>query len=80
VPVHATAVVLNVTAVAASANTNIAVYPDGTSRPTASSVNVAAGQTVPNLVVAKIGSGGRVRLSNHAGSVDLVADVTGYYV
>jgi len=55
------------------------VSPHGTTRPEASSVNVAAGQTAANLVVAKVGSNGRVRLYNHAGAVDLIADVTGFF-
>ena len=80
VPSGATAVVLNVTAVDASASGYVTVYPDGSARPLASNLNVGPGQTVPNLVVAKLGSNGKVCLYNHAGTVDLVADVNGYFV
>ncbi|MEM9517513.1 MAG: DUF1501 domain-containing protein, partial [Actinomycetota bacterium] len=80
VPTTARAAILNVTAAGATANSFVTVYPQGAERPEASSVNVAAGQTAANLVVAKLGSGGRVRLYNHAGAIDLIADVTGYFL
>jgi hypothetical protein len=80
IPTNAQAVVLNVTAVGTPANTFITVYPNGADRPEASSLNVTAGQTASNLVLAKVGTGGVVRLYNHSGSVDLVADVTGYFL
>jgi hypothetical protein len=80
VPATATAVLLNVTAVRPSAHTFVTVYPDGTSRPETSNLNMVPQQTVPNLVVAKIGSTGNVRLYNDAGDVDLIADVTGFFL
>ncbi len=80
VPATATAVVLNVTAVAATMAGYVTVYPDGVKRPLAANLNVDAGDTVPNLVVAKIGSNGNVRLYNREGTVDLVADVNGYFI
>jgi hypothetical protein len=73
------AVVLNVTAVGASAHTFVTVWPSGETRPLASNLNVAPGWVIPNLVVAKVGSGGRVSLYNNAGTVDLVADVIGWF-
>ncbi|MEV8096038.1 N-acetylmuramoyl-L-alanine amidase [Kitasatospora sp. NPDC085879] len=78
VPASATAVILNVTAVAPSAGSFVTVYPDGQPRPVASNLNFTAGQTVPNLVVVPVVNG-RVNLYNRAGSVDLLADVSGYY-
>ena len=76
----ATAVVLNVTATGATDETYVTVYPEGIGRPDASSLNVARGGTIANLVVAKVGANGKVRLFNHAGGVDLIADVTGYFI
>jgi hypothetical protein len=73
------AVVLNVTAVTPSAPSFITVWPTGNPQPVASSLNFVAGQTIPNLVTATIGSDGTVSMYNHGGSVDLVADVVGYY-
>jgi hypothetical protein len=82
IPTTATAVVLNVTAVDASAATDVRVYPTpaDNSVPRSSNLNTGPGQVVPNLVTATLGSGGSVRLRNAAGSVHLVADVAGYYV
>ncbi len=77
---NARAVVLNVTAAEATSDTYVTVYPNGVGRPTASTLNVTAGGTIANLAIAKVGSGGRVRLYNHLGATHLVADVAGYFV
>ena len=74
------AVVLNVTATDATASTFVTVYPDGVARPDASSLNVAPGVTIANLVIAKVADNGYVRLFNSSGSLNLIADVTGYFV
>jgi hypothetical protein len=74
-----TAVVLNVTAVFPSSQTHITVWPAGTTMPVASSLNASPGWVVPNLVVAKVGANGKVSLYNNSGTVDLLADVVGYY-
>jgi hypothetical protein len=82
VPATATAVALTVTAVGASAPTDIRVSPGGgdpTAVPAVSSVNAAPGAPVPNLVVVKTGPGGTVRLRNTAGQVHLLADLAGWY-
>ena len=83
-PADATPVVLNVTATNASANTDVRVYPtpadpSSTARPDVSNLNLRAGQTTPNLEDVAVGSGGKVRLANAAGQVDLIADIAGYY-
>lgn len=74
------AVVLNVTAVDPTRATFLTVYPYGQARPVASNLNVPAGTTRPNLVVVKTGAGGRVSFYNHAGAVDVLVDVLGWYV
>lgn len=74
-----TAVVLNVTVTNSTAGGYLTVYPDGTSLPSTSSLNFTAGQTIPNLVTVPVGADGKVNLYNHFGSVDVVADVQGYY-
>ena len=71
---------LNVTATAATEETYVTVYPEGVRRPDASSLNVGQGATIANLVIAKVGSNGKVRLYNDAGGVELIADVTGYFI
>lgn len=80
VDLAASAVVLNVTATGATEETYVTVYPEGVARPDASSLNVARGGTIANLVIAKVGANGKVRLFNHAGGIDLIADVTGYFI
>ena len=80
-PSGVAAVVMNVTVTAPTRSGHITAYPDGTSLPTASNLNFVAGQTVPNLVTVKVGSNGKVALRNtSSGTVQLVADVAGYYL
>jgi uncharacterized protein (DUF1501 family) len=71
-------VVLNVTATGATEASYVTVYPTGGEQPLASNLNFQAGDTVPNLVLAKVGTGGQVRLFNSSGSTDLVVDLLGY--
>jgi glucose dehydrogenase len=73
------AVVLNVTATEPTSATYITVYPTGDVRPTASNLNVVAGQTRPNLVVARVGEGGQVSLFNASGATHLVVDIMGWF-
>ena len=79
VPASATAVILNVTVVGATAPTYVTAYPSGTPAPAASNVNARPGETVPNLVTVPLGADGAVVLRNDAGAVHLVADLAGYY-
>ncbi len=79
VPARARAVVLNVTGVKPTQATYVTVWPTGSSRPTASNLNLAAGEIAPNLVVAKVGSGGSVSLYNNKGQTDLIVDVVGWF-
>jgi hypothetical protein len=75
-----TSVVLNVTAAGASGPQSfLTVWPKGTTRPLASNLNFTGGVSVPNLVVARVGDGGSVSIFNDSGTVDVVADVQGWY-
>ena len=73
------AVVLNVTATEATANTFLTVFPSGEVRPLASNLNVVPNQDIPNLVVAKVGADGNVTVYNNLGSAHAIFDVAGYY-
>ncbi len=73
------AVVLNVTVTAPTAGGYVTVYPSGQAKPNASSVNFVKGQTVANLVVATVGTGGKVSFYNAIGSTQVIADVQGYF-
>ncbi|MEV7976417.1 hypothetical protein [Streptomyces sp. NPDC086519] len=78
VPAGATAVLVNLTGVAPTAATHLTAYGDGT-LPTASNDNLTAGQTRPVLAVVPVGTDGSIRIHNALGSVDVVADLEGYY-
>jgi len=80
VPANATGVVANVTVTGGSTPSFVTVWPTGQTRPTASSLNVTPGLDLPNEITVALGAGGKVSLFNNAGSVDIVADVTGYLV
>jgi hypothetical protein len=78
VPADAVAVVLNVTVTNPVAAGFVTVWPCGEARPLASNLNYVAGQSVPNLVVAKLGAGGKVCFYSMV-ATDLVADVSGFF-
>jgi hypothetical protein len=78
VPADAAAVVLNVTAVDPTGAGYVTVWPCGASRPTASNLYHQPGQTIPSLVIAKLGTGGDVCIFTQLGT-DLVADLQGWY-
>lgn len=72
-------VALNVTSVCATEQTYFSAWPAGSTQPSTSSLNVSAGEIIPGLVVAPVGSGGNVTIFNAAGSSHLVVDVVGYF-
>jgi hypothetical protein len=79
VPADAAAVVVNLTTVGGSTTSHLSAWPAGQTRPTVSNVNFGAGQVVPNLAVVKVGAGGQISLYNNSGTVQVVADVVGYF-
>jgi len=73
------AVVLNVTVTGPTEPGFVSVTGNGSATGSAN-VSFEAEQTVPNLVFAPVGDNGEVVLRNRsAGSVQLIADVSGYY-
>jgi hypothetical protein len=78
-PAGATAVALNVTVTNPTAAGYLSVYPAGVPRPTASNLNFVAGETIPNMVQVPLGPNNTVTFYNAVGSVDVIADVLGYY-
>ena len=71
-------VAMNVTVTNPSANAYLTVFPNGEPVPNASNLNFVAGQTVPNLVLARVGQDNSVNLSINAGTADVIADVVGW--
>lgn len=77
VPAGAAAVGLNVTVVGPAADGFVTVYPCGTQRPVASTLNFRAGQVVANNTLAQPGSAGQVCIYTSA-AANLVVDLTGW--
>ncbi len=73
------AVILNVTVQGATAASDLSVWPDGASVPVASDLNFVAGQTVPNLVIVKLSTSGKIDIRNDFGSTSVIVDVVGWY-
>jgi hypothetical protein len=78
VPANATGVVLTITGTNATTNTFVTATPTGTPRSTTSILNVTRGVDIANTVTMAVGTNGQIDLFNNAGTIDLVADVTGY--
>ncbi|MHB1891293.1 MAG: beta strand repeat-containing protein, partial [Acidimicrobiales bacterium] len=78
IPGTATAVAINVTVTNTTANGFLSVNPAATP-PTTSDLNWLAGETVPNLVIAKVSSAGTITIYNYTGSADVIVDVMGWY-
>jgi hypothetical protein len=79
VPVDASAVVLNLTATNSSKTSHVTAWPAGVAMPGVSNVNFTCCETRPNLAIVKVGTGGQISLFNNAGTIDLLADVVGYF-
>ena len=86
VPATATAIVMNVTAVSSTTGGLLTIYPTGTAPPRASNLNFSAGTATPNLVTVTLGQTSAaspnwdVNIFNPVGSLNVVADVEGYFL
>lgn len=80
VPPAAKAILLNLTAAGPTGRGNLAVYPDGTAPPTASTINYTAGVNIANSTIVACGPGAKVRVACGGSSgVDFIIDVSGYF-
>ncbi len=75
----AVAVVMNVTVTSPSTASFLTLFPTGSPKPLASTLNFAGGKTIPNLAVVGLGTDGKVAVFNNAGSTHVVIDVAGWY-
>ena len=88
------AVLLNVTAVSAGAPgpgfLSVVPKPPGVGDvfndqntygafPSTSNLNIDNGDPVPNLVLARVGAGGKIRIANYLGPTHVIADVAGWF-
>lgn len=81
VPATVGGVVFNLTVTQPTSFGFVTAYPSGTTLPPTSNLNYATAQTVPNLVTVPTGTDGKVALYNRStGTVQLVADVSGYFL
>ena len=78
VPSTATAASLNITVVSPDAPGFITVWPCGLPRPLASNINFEAGSTIPNGVIASLGSDGAACLYSSV-ETDIVVDLAGWF-
>jgi len=80
IPAGATAISMNVTIVNPTAQSNLRIFPADAGLPTASNLNWLPGQSpTPNKVDVKLSPAGEINLFNQNGTVDVLADVVGYY-
>lgn len=81
VPIDAVGIALNVTAVNGTVASFLTLWPSDAPRPLASNLNwVANAPATPNKVDVRLSGDGKVSLYSLAGTVNVLADVVGYYV
>jgi streptogramin lyase len=73
------AAILNVTASEVTAYSYLTVWPQCSSRPVASNLNMQPMQTVPNRVIVPVCSSGQISIYNAFGNVNVTVDVDGYF-
>jgi IPT/TIG domain len=78
-PAGAQAVAANVTVTNTSGPSFLTVFPNGAPQPLASDLNWVRGQTVPNLAITQLGSGGALQVYNNTFTVDVIVDVFGFW-
>ena len=75
----ATAVALNVGALSPTATGSLTIYPNGTSRPGTSALSFTSGQNTAAIAIAGLVNGKVSIYNGTAGTLNLTADVVGYY-
>jgi hypothetical protein len=78
VPQAIRAAVLNITVTGSAGTGFVTVYPCGSPRPVASTLNYGSGATVANLAVATTSADGKVCIYTQR-AVHLIVDLSGYH-
>jgi len=73
------ALAVNVTAVSPTASTWLTLWPTNVTRPTVSTLNPSARQTVANAAIITLGDGKAFSVYNNAGTTNFLVDVAGTY-
>lgn len=79
VPQDATAVTMNLTATDGTAGGYLTAWPDGVQMPATSNLNYGPGETIANSVTVPVTDGAVDIHVSGAGSVQIVADLEGFY-
>ncbi len=80
IPLDAVGIAFNVTTVNGTSASYLTVWPSDAPRPLASNLNwVAGAPATPNKVDVKLSGDGKASFFNNAGTVDVIADIVGYY-
>jgi hypothetical protein len=80
IPAEAVGLSMNVTTVNATGASFLSVFPSDVALPTASNLNMTPGQSpTPNAVTTNISADGKISFYNDVGTVDVLADIVGYY-
>jgi len=81
IPANATSVAINVTIDQdATSKSFLTVWPTGEVKPLASTNNAEPGFISPVGALIKIGTGGKISVFNQTGAVNVIIDVTGYFI
>jgi hypothetical protein len=80
VPEGARAVVLTLTAADGTADSYLSAQPSGSVASYVSSVNFPAGRAVANQVTVLLGTNQGIRVTNAFGEVNVIADLSGYFI
>jgi hypothetical protein len=81
-PQNATAVSVNITVASPTTPGYLTVFPLGSARPLASTLNYATNQIRANNAIVPLGTGGAISIfcAQSSGTTDLIIDVNGYFV
>jgi hypothetical protein len=81
IPVEASSVAINVTIDDdATLKSFLTVWPTGDAKPLASTNNAEPGFISPVSALMKVGTGGKITVFNQQGAVNVIIDVTGYFI
>jgi hypothetical protein len=81
VPANASSVAVNITIDDdATLKSFITVWPAGQPQPATSAINAEPGLVVSNSAILSVGANGRLSVFNQQGNVNVIMDITGYFV
>ena len=81
IPADATSVAANITIDEdATLKSFVTVWPTGSPQPFTSANNAEPGLVMANSAILRLGTGGKVSVFNQRGDVNVIIDITGYFV